>query len=125
MNPLSLVAYFGIQPRLGNKQREVLESLMELNVATDREICNHLKWEINRITNRRGELLKKNLIVSAGLKRNEYGNLVEMWKINPNYKLQAQGRTINRMGLGPAQEKLPIKKVRYCVIREGKRVEVN
>jgi hypothetical protein len=103
----SLVAFFGIQPRLGRKQREVLTAIQELGACSDREIARHLNWEINRITNRRGELLKKHLIVRLdGVYKNEYGYQIDKWKLNPNYKFESKEGIINKMNLESAQPKL-------------------
>ena len=138
MNPTynlnSLVAYFGTQPRIGNKQRDVLMAIMELGACSDREICDHLKqkhpydkWEINKITNRRGELLnEKKLIVKAdGNFYNEYNYRIDKWKLNPNYKIEAQNRTIDKFRLPKTQEALPMRKVRYFVtMPDGTKKEV-
>jgi len=98
ISPNSLCAYFGVLPKISRRQKEVLQAIVELQACSDREIAAHLGWEINRITNRRGELLKKNLIKRIdGAFRNEYGNPIDKWSPNPQYQ----------------QEKLPITRKRY------------
>ena len=101
----SLASYFKVLPSLGHKQKEVLAAIIELQCCSDRELSKFLGWEINRITNRRGELFAKNLIKRAdGVFRNEYGSIIDKWKPNPQYE----------------QERLPVTKTRYFV--EGREI---
>ena len=97
INPNSLVAYFGTQPSIGRKQMQVLEAIIELVVCSDSEIEEYLqkkypleKWRINKITNRRGELLndKKLIVIVDGAFHNEDGYPINKYKINPDYKLE-------------------------------------
>lgn len=96
INPNSLVAFFGTMPSIGRKQAQVLEAIIELGVCSDSEIEEHLqkkfpleKWRINKITNRRGELKGKGLIVMIdGAFHNEDGYPINKYKVNPNYKIE-------------------------------------
>ena len=96
INPNSLVAYFGTQPKINRKQCDVLEAIIELNICSDSEICEHLKvkyplekWAINKVTNRRGELKGKGLIVLVdGAHHNEDGYSISKWKVNTNYDIE-------------------------------------
>jgi predicted transcriptional regulator len=62
----SLFAYSVATQNLGAKQKEVLDALRFFPDATNAEIAAHLKWPINRITPRMGELRKMGLVLDAG-----------------------------------------------------------
>lgn len=62
----SLFAYSVATQNLGNKQKEVLDALRYFPDATNAEISAHLKWPINRVTPRMGELRKEGLVLEAG-----------------------------------------------------------
>lgn len=61
----SLPAYHGNQKGKDHCRQVVLTTIRALGVCNDRQISEHLKWPINRITPRRGELLDAGLIVRA------------------------------------------------------------
>lgn len=95
-NPNSFVAFWGTQPKIGRKQSEVLEAIIELGTCSDSEICEYLKakyplekWAINKITNRRGELKAKDLIVMVnGAYKNEDGYPINKYRVNSNYEIE-------------------------------------
>ena len=73
----------------------------------------------------RGILKKKLIMKIDGSFRNEYGYPIDKWKLNINYKLEAQNRTIDKFGLPKTQEPLPTRKVRYFVtLPDGTKKEV-
>ncbi len=59
----SLLAYQDVKKKLSRTQAMVLEALEEISPASDKDIARHLKWPINSITPRRGELVTKNKVV--------------------------------------------------------------
>lgn len=61
----SLLSWIELQPSLGKRQAEVYHALQALGNASDKELARHLNWSINRVTPRRGELLRKDLIEFA------------------------------------------------------------
>jgi len=85
----SLSAYLGVLPNIGTKQWEVLEAIRTLGVCSDKEILRYLQkrepsaeWEINKITNRRGELKGRGLIIEAeGDFYNEAHYPIDKWRI--------------------------------------------
>ena len=54
----SIEAYAAIHSTIGNRQREVLSALNQLDGATNLEISRHLDIPINQITPRTNELVK-------------------------------------------------------------------
>jgi hypothetical protein len=65
MQQTSLFAYHNfVKPNLSDRQKEVYEAirLYPHDNFTDKEISRWMNWDINRITPRRGELLKMGLI---------------------------------------------------------------
>lgn len=66
---------------LGDKQRVVYEAIKTLGRATDLEIANYLGKPINTVTNRRGELLKYDMVAQSGHKINPSGNKAMAWVI--------------------------------------------
>lgn len=62
MQQTSIEAFQKVLPKIGMRQRQVLEHLSWINDATDAMIGASIKLPINCITNRRGEILKKGLI---------------------------------------------------------------
>lgn len=66
-NQNSLFAFQEIRPRLSDKQREVYDAMRMYNRPfTDYDLKVFMGWEINSITPRRGELVKKGLIRKRG-----------------------------------------------------------
>lgn len=78
----SLEAYQNwVLPDLGDKQTKVYNAIKKLQPCTDKQIAAHLKWEINSVTPRRNELAKKDVIMEAGVVKNDQGRLAMTWKI--------------------------------------------
>ena len=55
-------------------RQQVLIAVKKLQPCNDRQIAEYLKWPINRVTPRRGELEKANLVVCAGKRKDEQTN---------------------------------------------------
>lgn len=64
----SLPAYNSIKDDLSFKQKQVWDALYTQGEMTDQELSSFLKWPINTITPRRGELFEKGWVVMAGTK---------------------------------------------------------
>ncbi len=62
MQTTSLSAYSLILPTLGDKQATVLTALMNSGGLTNKELSEFLGWDINRVTPRVNELVKKGLV---------------------------------------------------------------
>lgn len=63
----SQLAFSFIQPKLTDCQKEVYDAMRAMNRQfTDKDLAHFMGFEINRITPRRGELVKKGLIRKAG-----------------------------------------------------------
>lgn len=60
----SLEAYQSIE-NIGSKQAAVLSAINALGAPTNREIAEHLGWEINRVTPRCLELRERGLVVES------------------------------------------------------------
>lgn len=74
-------AYESVKPNIGKAQIKVLEAIKQIQPCTDKQIAKHLDWEINRITNRRGELFKLMKIEEAGIVKNDSGRKAMSWKV--------------------------------------------
>lgn len=61
-------------------QQQVLEAIARLGACTDQEVAEKLNWPINRVTPRRHELMRANLVEHAGKTRNPIGRTVNIWK---------------------------------------------
>ena len=64
----------------------VFIAIRKLGPCNDRELSEHLQWPINRITPRRGELMKKGLIVFDGKRKDPNTTTkvpVSYWKVKP------------------------------------------
>ncbi len=72
---------------LGRRQREVLAAISELYregcQPSDQDLVAHLRWPINRVTLRRGEIAEAGLVVKGGDKRGETGRTVSWWRPAP------------------------------------------
>jgi hypothetical protein len=64
----SIESYRLMQPSLGKKRREMLDFFQQHPSLkfTDKQLAYNLKWEINTVTPRRGELANMGLIEEAG-----------------------------------------------------------
>jgi hypothetical protein len=63
-------------------RQQVFIAIRKLQPCNDRQIAEYLKWPINRVTPRRGELMENELVVFA-MKREDpaSGRTVNWWKI--------------------------------------------
>lgn len=75
-----LFAFEDAKIGLNEKQQKVLEAIISLGKCYDRQIADYLKWPINCVCNRRGELLKMGKIECLGLTKNEAGRAVQQYK---------------------------------------------
>lgn len=66
MRQTSLEAYELLQPQLGERQAAVLTALRCMVQATDKDLASFLRWPINRVTPRRGELVKLGRVTIRG-----------------------------------------------------------
>ena len=82
MRSTSLEAYWSLE-HLTEKQQKVFDAIRVLEIPhgppTDVNIGNFLRWPINRITPRRGELEIKGWIVEHGKVINENGRTACTW----------------------------------------------
>lgn len=62
VHPHSMLAFENLQTVLTERQKEVLE-VYNKGDFTDHEVAKTLGWEINRVSGRVGELLKRKAIV--------------------------------------------------------------
>jgi predicted HTH transcriptional regulator len=73
MHDNSLTTYISITPELSKRQWEVLQVFKDGKEHSDREVAQILDLEINQITGRIGELIKKEKIVEVGKIKEETG----------------------------------------------------
>lgn len=76
----SLDAWISISQNLGDKQKIVFEALRN-NPASDKTLAARLGWSINRITPRRGELVKKG-IVKEMYREVKGGHSAKVWGVS-------------------------------------------
>lgn len=76
----SLEAYQDVRAHLGERQAAVIEALRQQETCTDQQLALMLGWSINRITPRRGELVKLGLVEAAGVVR-QNGRSATLWKV--------------------------------------------
>lgn len=61
----------------------VLQAICEMQICTDRQISEYLKWPINRVTPRRGELVQSGVVIQFRKQKDpETGRLVSFWSKN-------------------------------------------
>ena len=76
----SMLAWFEVKPKLGEKQANVLEALELKYPATDKMLAAYLGWPINCVTPRRNELVKKGKVVEARIDKDITGRKATYWK---------------------------------------------
>ena len=94
MTDTSLLAYFNdVLPKLGEKQKIVLEEILKHKDITDKEITHNTGLELSCVNGRRNELVEKKLIVDVPQRRySKIGrtkNKVIAWTYNKNYDLDS------------------------------------
>jgi DNA-binding MarR family transcriptional regulator len=67
-------------PRIWPSQRAVLRTLACCGKMTDAELATTLGWTINRITPRRGELVKLGLVAAKGQKKSAHDRQAVIWQ---------------------------------------------
>jgi hypothetical protein len=79
----SLDAYLSITPKhLCHAQKMVHEAIARMGEATDKDIADRLRWPINRVTPRRGELQSMNRIRCIGERKDDQtGRRMMIWKV--------------------------------------------
>lgn len=77
----SLIIYRDILESLPERRKSVLEALIKLGKATDKQIAKFLKWPQHHISPRRGELQKSNLIKEAGIFYNKQNRPESLWEL--------------------------------------------
>ena len=77
-------AYDAIKGHLSASREKVMEALIDLGHATDRELATKLGWDVNRITARRKELQELGLVIFSGEKTGDFGIKNAIW--TPDWK---------------------------------------
>lgn len=75
----SYAAWESVQEGLSDKQKVVLWAFRSQGDMTNEELSKFLNWEINRITPRSGELVKKGLLEAKDLKIGPTGRRATAW----------------------------------------------
>lgn len=75
----SLDAYNSVS--INEAQRRVHDIIIHLGPLTDKEIAQHLQWSINRVTPRRGELVRMGLVIKVCKVRQDNNRLAIAWGI--------------------------------------------
>ena len=75
----SLDAWFIVSQNLGPKQKIVFEALRN-KPASDKTLAIRLGWSINRITPRRGELVKKGFVKEM-YREEKDGHTAKVWGV--------------------------------------------
>ena len=79
----SLAAYRSVD--LGRRQRQVLDAIAEMFSQgwrpCDQDIAAYLRWPINTVTPRRGELVEAGHVIKGGDKEGPTGRRVSWWKL--------------------------------------------
>lgn len=66
------------------RQQDVIDALRDLNEASDQRIAAWLGWSINRVTPRRGELVKLGLVARARIEPDPITQRdVSIWRLEP------------------------------------------
>ena len=85
VQPNSLAAFASVD--ITTRQREVLEAIRALHHQnlrpSDQDIAATLRWPINRVTPRRGELMVLDLVLQGGHKTGCSGRRVQWWQPKP------------------------------------------
>lgn len=77
----SLFAYHELSPtQINARQKQVLNGLREIEPATDRMVAEHTGIPINVVTPRRGELVKKSLVVQESVRFDLNRRRAIFWK---------------------------------------------
>lgn len=77
----SLFSFLTLQPHLSDRQREVYDAMRLYGQAfTDKDLARFMGWERNCLVPRRGELVKKGLVRSAGT-INQDGRSANLWQV--------------------------------------------
>lgn len=69
------------EPGKCESREKVLSAIRALGICNDKGIAEFLKWPINRVTPRRGELEIAGKIESAGKRKNSEGRTVNFWRV--------------------------------------------
>jgi predicted transcriptional regulator len=81
MRDTSLEAYKTVD--LQKNETMVLGALIELKGrATNQEIADYLKWQINRVTGRTNHLFKRGIIREGEKVRASSGRLAQQWRFD-------------------------------------------
>lgn len=80
----SLLAYNEVLGDLGRRQKQVLEAF-QIKDFTNQELSEYLKWPINTITPRVGELRIKGLVVEKERRKDKStGRTAIVWGLKPH-----------------------------------------
>ncbi len=67
---------------ISDKQRIVLQYIVENQPCTNLQIATGLGWAINRVTPRTGELVQKGHVQESGYTIQPSGRKAHMWKVS-------------------------------------------
>ena len=73
--------------KVGDKQSVVLNAIRHLRECNDRQLSEYLRWPINRVTPRRGELVELGMVEESCRKPDVTGRLTIFWRVR-NIQLQ-------------------------------------
>lgn len=77
----SLEAYFSeVKPHINHNQKLVLEAIVSIGPASNKQIAERMGWQINSITPRVLELRKKKLVELAYVGHDLAGRKCNYWK---------------------------------------------
>lgn len=78
----SMVAYASIIDSLGDRHKAVIRAMNQLSEATNLGLSRFLNWEINKVTPRVNELVKKGLIKESKVDKDPLtGRQSTFWKL--------------------------------------------
>jgi hypothetical protein len=81
MSQTSILAYQSLtKDKINTSQGKVLEAIEDYAPVCDRQLAELMNWGINRVTPRRGELLKMNKIAVAYVGVDITGRKVTYWE---------------------------------------------
>lgn len=79
MRDTSLEAFKKLE-KIGTKQAEVLQTIIQYGPVCDRQIAKILNWEINRVTGRRKELIDMHMVRAVDKITSDTGRSAWRWE---------------------------------------------
>ena len=82
MRQTSLDAYWSLpKAKINERQKQVLETLSEIQPANNRMVSEHSRLPINVVTPRMGELRKKGLVEEGEIRVDVTGRKAIFWQV--------------------------------------------